>query len=119
MISLSPTEMEIMEVLWNSEGMTNNDIVVYFKGLGKEWKRQTTSTFLTRMMQKGLVIKEGHRYAACYTKEEFERKQAREILDSMYNGSLKNFIAALDGGEQMTERERKELKALLGLEEEA
>lgn len=118
MISLSPTEKEIMEVLWNSEGMTNNDIVVYFKRFGKVWKRQTTSTFLTRLMQKGLITKEGHRYVASYTKKEFERKQTREILDSMYGGSLKNFVAALDGGEQMTEGEREELKDLLGLKEE-
>lgn len=117
MISLSPTEKEIMEVLWDSGGMTNNDIVVYFRGVGKEWKRQTASTFLTRLMQKGLVIREGHRYTARYTKKEFERKQTREILESMYGGSLKNFIAALDGGEQMTEKEREELKDLLDLKE--
>lgn len=118
MISLSPTEKEIMEVLWNSEGMTNNDIIIYFRGQGKEWKRQTTSTFLTRLMQKGLVTKEGHRYIAGYTKEEFERLQTREILDSMYGGSLKNFVAALNGGGKMTDEEKKELRCLLDLEEQ-
>ena len=49
MITLSPTEKEIMEVLWKSEGMTNNDIVLCFREKGKDWKRQTTSTFLTRL----------------------------------------------------------------------
>ena len=51
MITLSPTEKEIMEVLWKSEGMTNNDIVLCFREKGKDWKRQTTSTFLTRLLQ--------------------------------------------------------------------
>ena len=100
MISLSPTEMEIMEVLWNSEGMTNNDIVVYFKGLGKEWKRQTTSTFLTKMMQKGLVIKEGHRYAACYTKEEFEEmviERAKRLVEQK-----KDVVILLDSITRLT-----------------
>lgn len=115
MFSLSPTEKEIMEVLWHSEGMTNNDIVVCFRELGKDWKRQTTSTFLTRLMQKGLLKKEGHRYVPEYTKEEFERLQARDILSSMYGGSLKNFIAALSGGRQMTEKEAEELEKLAGL----
>ncbi len=30
MISLSPAEREIMEVIWDSDGMTNNNIVVHF-----------------------------------------------------------------------------------------
>ena len=36
MISLSPAEREIMEVIWDSDGMTNNNIVVHFRSLGKE-----------------------------------------------------------------------------------
>lgn len=116
MISLSPTEQKIMEVLWNSEGMTNNDIVVYFRERGKDWKRQTTSTFLTRLMQKGLLVKDGHKYMAGCTKKEFEQRQTREILDSMYNGSLKNFIAALAGGEGVKKEDIAELRELLQLE---
>lgn len=112
MLTLSPTENEIMEVLWKSEGMTNNEIILYFRERGKEWKRQTTSTFLTRLMQKGLLTKEGHRYRPSCTKEEFKRRQAREIIDSMYGGSLSNFIAALNGGEEMTEKEAEELEKL-------
>ena len=72
MLSLSPTEKEIMEVLWKSEGMTNNEIILYFKERGREWKRQTTNTFLTRLADKGLVTKTGHKYKAAYTKQEFE-----------------------------------------------
>ncbi|MCI9298585.1 MAG: BlaI/MecI/CopY family transcriptional regulator [Lachnospiraceae bacterium] len=115
MISLSPAEREIMEVIWDSDGMTNNNIVVHFRNLGKEWKRQTTSTFLTRMMQKGLLRKEGHKYMASCTREEFVRRQTREILDDMYGSSLKNFIVALNGGGQMTDQEAEEIRELLDM----
>lgn len=118
MITLSPTEKEIMEVLWESEGMTNNEIILHFRERGKDWKRQTTSTFLTRLLQKGVVVKEGHKYRAGCTKKEFEQRQTREILDSLYGGSLKNFVAALTGGGRMTEKEAEELKDLLRLKEE-
>lgn len=118
MITLSPTENEIMEVLWKSEGMTNNEIILYFKERGKEWKRQTTNTFLTRLIGKGLVTKTGHKYMTNYTKQEFERLQTKEILDSMYDGSLTNFISALNGGRQITEEEAKELERLAGLREQ-
>ena len=117
MITLSPTETEIMEVLWKSEGMTNNEIILYFRERGKDWKRQTTSTFLTRLMQKGVVVKDGHKYMAGYTKKEFEQRQTREILDSMYGGSLANFIAALTGGGKITKEEAEELRDIIRLEE--
>ena len=118
MITLSPTEKEIMEVLWKSEGMTNNDIVLCFREKGKDWKRQTTSTFLTRLLQKGVVVKEGHKYRAGCTKKEFEQRQTREILDSLYGGSLSNFIEALTGGGKMTKEEAEELEDLLRSEKE-
>lgn len=119
MINLSPTEREILEVLWKTGGMTNNDVVVYFKERGKDWKRQTTSTFLTRLVQKGVVRKEGHKYVAVCTEEELESRQTREILDSMYSGSLKNFVASLTGSEKMTAQEIEEIKELLAdMEEE-
>ncbi len=118
MLSLSPTEKEIMEVLWKSEGMTNNEIILYFKERGREWKRQTTNTFLTRLADKGLVTKTGHKYKAAYTKQEFETLRTKEILDSMYGGSLTNFISALNGGRQITEREAEELERLAGLREQ-
>lgn len=115
MITLSPTEKEIMEVLWKSEGMTNNDIILCFRERGKDWKRQTTSTFLTRLLRKEAVVKEGHKYRASCTKKEFEQRQTRDILDELYGGSLKNFIVALTGGKGMTEKDRRELDEVLRL----
>lgn len=39
MVKLSPTEREILEVLWKTDGMTNNDVILYFRERGKDWKK--------------------------------------------------------------------------------
>lgn len=114
MFALSPTEKEIMEVLWKNEGgMTNNELIEFFKSQGKEWKRQTTNTFFTRLMQKGFVTKKGHKYLADCTKAEFTKKQAGDILETMYDGSLKNFVTALYNGEELTEEQSRTLNELI------
>ena len=51
-------------------------------------------------------------------KKEFEQRQTREILDSLYGGSLSNFIVALTGGGKMTKEEAEELEDLLRSEKE-
>lgn len=113
MYGLSPTEFEIMEVLWKFDSMTNKELILYFRDQGKDWKRQTSNTFFTRLMQKGLVSRHGHRYTAACTREEFEKRQAKEVLDTMYDGSLRKFISALHGGDDLSEEETRKLDELI------
>lgn len=114
MITISPTEKEIMEVLWLSEGMTNNEIMIYFNNRNKNWARQTTHTFLSRMVKKGLLNRENHRYYTAYSKQQLENEIAQGILDIMYNNSLTNFIAALsNSGEKLAEEEIEKLKQMI------
>lgn len=113
MVKLSPTEREILEALWKTEGMTNSEVILYFRERGKDWKKQTTSTFLTRMIQKGVVKKEGHKYMAACTEEGLGGMQARMILNKMYGGSLKNFIVSLREGEKIPAQEIEEIKDIL------
>jgi predicted transcriptional regulator len=47
------------------------------------------------MTEKGLLAKNRTAYMYAFTREEYEEKKAKDVLDSMYNGSLKKFVAAL------------------------
>ena len=64
----------------------------------KKWAKQTITTILNRMMKKGVVTayKAGrHRYYNAISIMEYNEIIAKEILDTMYNGSIKNFFVAL------------------------
>lgn len=116
---LSETEYEIMEVLWKSETpLSAAQLASYFaEHYSKEWKASTLATFLSRLTQKGVITskREGRvpYYWPIKSKKEYERDGAQGILDSLYDGSIKNFFAALYGGSSMSEEERNSLREWL------
>ena len=83
----------------------------------KEWKASTLATFLSRLTQKGLITSEREGRVPYYhpikSKDEYERDGAWGILDALYDGSIKNFFAALYGGTQMSEEDRDSLREWL------
>ncbi|MEI3612557.1 BlaI/MecI/CopY family transcriptional regulator [Pseudogracilibacillus sp. SO30301A] len=113
--SLSETEMKVMQVIWkmNRPVKSNELLDIFFAKEGKEWKGQTIATFLSRLVDKGLlsVKREGraNTYTPCLTFKEYKRKEAQSMLDTMYQGSLKNFLATLYE-DKITPNELDELK---------
>ena len=116
---LSETEYEIMEVLWKSQApMSSAHLAVYFaEHHNKEWTPSTLATFLSRLTQTGLITshREGrvHYYRPIKSKKDYARDGAQGILDTLYDGSIKNFFAALYGGSQMSAEDREALKEWL------
>ncbi len=116
---LSETEYEIMEVLWKAKApMSAAQLSAYFsEHYGKEWKATTQATFLSRLTQKGMIVSERKGRVPYYrpikSQKEYEQDGAQGILDSLYDGSIRNFFAALYGGGRMSEEERDSLKEWL------
>ena len=98
---LSDTEREMMEVIWQLDKMvTSSELLKIFnEKKGKKWSAQTMSTFLTRIVDKGVLTsnKEGriNFYESIISKEEYTQYEAENILNNLYKGSLKNFLSAL------------------------
>lgn len=111
---LTNAEKEIMDVLWSLKRWTTcSELVEHFNTTGKCWKRQTVNTFLTHLAEKGLVIKNGRKYIYAYTKEEFGSEKAAELVDTLYDGSLKKFISALTGKNKLNQKYADELREYL------
>lgn len=110
----SQTEQEILDYLWENKQWTSGaGFWVYFNEHGKVRKRQTVNTYLTRMVEKGLLVKNGTKYMYAFTKEEFEQKKAKEFIDTMYGGSLQNLVTALTGNKKINKKEKEDLKKYL------
>ena len=116
---MSETEMEIMEVLWSSGiAKTPTEILEYFNvNKSRNWKRQTISTFLMRLSEKGMLSskKEGRTvyYTPAITQKEYDRNKAKGILDTLYEGSVKNFMTALYDADGVSDKEIDDLKKWL------
>ncbi len=111
--SVSESELEIMRTIWGmSPPVTSGEVMERFAD--RAWKAQTVSTFLTRLTEKGLLTakRQGRTnyYAPRLTEAQYRQREAAHVLDSMYQGSLQNFLAAFYGGKGLTEAEAEALK---------
>lgn len=110
----SKMEQDIMALLWDSKKwLSGAEFWEYFNNHGKICKRQTVNTYLTRMADKGLLVKKDTKYMYAYTREEFESEKAKNILDTMYGGSLKKLVVALTGNKKLSKADAAELRKYL------
>lgn len=115
-IILSDSEKEILNWMWKEkkEYLYREIFQKFGEDSEKGWKKQTLSTFLTRMEKKGVVLKRKEEnkcyYKTALSKPQYERKRAKYILDSYFSGSLNQFIIALNGGESLSDDEADELR---------
>ena len=109
--SLSDSEMEIMEIIWDSAdllGVSQLLTIVAEEG----WEIPTMYPLLTRLVEKGVlsIRKQGktNLYSPAVTREGYHKLEARNVVDSMYNGSMLDFLAAFYGGGKSIRKEELE-----------
>ncbi len=114
---MSEAEMEIMELVWKMTTPCTSAEIQKELPADKNWKPTTLLTFLSRLVEKGLLTaeKQGKQnlYRPLVTREEYLASETRSFLDEMHGGSLSSFIAALSGGKKLTEDELCELRRWL------
>lgn len=114
-IPITEAELEIMNILWGSEGgLTSGEIRSELK---KEWERTTVLTLLSRLTDKGAISAEkdgrSFRYHSLVSRDEYGLSKTRNILDTLYNGSIKRMMTALCDSRGITEQEAEELREIL------
>src|SRR5690625_2408672 len=99
--SLSETEMKLMGVIWKiGRPVKSNELLeIFSEKEGKEWKGQTIATFLSRLVDKGVLLieREGrpNTYVPRLSFKEYKSMEAQNLLETMYQGSIKSFLATL------------------------
>lgn len=98
-VSVSQTELEVMEMLWDQESaIRQSQLLALFEEDGKHWKRQTLNTFLSRLEDKGLIKRENRLVEPLYGREEYASMQVKAVIERMYGENLSDFIAAFVKG---------------------
>lgn len=113
---LSETEDELMKVIWECDHpVTSTELLrIFAERKGKQWKAQTISTFLSRLVDKGVLTatRKGRTnlYVPRMTQDEYKLWEAESVLDELYQGSVKNFLSALYDGDKISKKDIDELK---------
>ena len=104
--NISDAEREVMEMLWKQDcWIKQSELLELFHSEGKEWKRQTLNTFLSRLEEKGLVTRVNRMVQATYTENDYNRLQMQEAVDMMYGGKISNLVLALTETESLSEED--------------
>lgn len=109
---LPESELEIMMIIWKYDiAVSRMEIEEH---LHKKVAAPTILSFLNRLEKKGFVKveKEGkiNWYTPLIKKEEYLQSESRNILQRMYQNSVKNFMTALYNGDGLSDQELQELR---------
>lgn len=120
-ISIGDAELEIMKVIWKANGpVTSLDIGKEVENRG--WKKTTIATFLARLTEKGAISGEKngklYYYTPIITEKEYRKSQTKNLIKSLYNGSVRDFAVAFFEEEKLSDDDIKELKAIFEEKEE-
>ena len=112
---LPESELEIMMIIWEYNRPVNRmEIEEHLK---KDIAAPTILSFLNRLEAKGFVSVEKigkiNWYTPLVKEEKYLQKESRNILQKMYQNSLKNFVTALYDGDGLTSQDIEDLKAFI------
>lgn len=116
---LSATEYELMEFFWDNPGEKSfKEILEYFNNVkGKNWKKQTLSTFLTILQNRGYLKADMSRkkylYSPTRQREEHVTSWLRKLCSDFFGDSLGRFLTAFSGGQQLSDKDAQELREYL------
>ncbi len=112
-LNITAAEMEIMQVVWNSEGtVTSSEIMAALP----DKKLTTIVTLAGRLIEKGVLASEkvgrshAHQYSALISEKEYKKIQTRTFLNTVHKGSAKSLLSALFDSDGLTAADLKELK---------
>lgn len=114
---LGEAELEIMQVIWNSENpVTSNYILKELQGRRK-WQLSTLMTSLARLADKGFVSCDrstgSNLYTPVISENEYKAGASRHFLEKLYNNSIQNMVATLYSDNAIKDSDIEELRNFL------
>lgn len=121
---ITRSERYVMKAIWEMQGEISLSRVVeeVNRKFGKEWKPQTVSTFLSKLVKKNYLLlrREGRSwvYDVLVSEEDYHLQETREYLRFWGSEKVGGTFAALCQEKSMDQEEIDYLKELIdGLEE--
>lgn len=110
---ISDAELEVMGILWREKRAVSFTEIRTELSSKMDWEKSTIATLLRRLQKKGAVSvqeKEVHYYTPNISKEEYIKHREQNLINKLYQGSTKKFIAAFCQSGELTEADIDELK---------
>lgn len=110
---ISNAELEVMRILWREKKPVSfTDIRVELQNT-KGWEKSTINTLIRRLADKEVITakKKGVlHYTPNISEAEYVQSEEQSMIDKLYDGNAKNFVAALCRRGKLSEADIDELK---------
>jgi predicted transcriptional regulator len=116
---LSDSELYIMKVVWRSEEALSMQRIMELvnERYHKNWKHQTVSVFLGRIVKKKMLISKRQGrvfyYSPTMSEEEYRKKEVVKWVNALGDGRADVFVNALTLTRELSEEEKTGLRTLL------
>ena len=117
--TLSDSELFVMKIIWRSEErLSLQEIVGQVNRIyGKNWKPQTVSVFLGRIVKKNLLTskRQGRQffYYPLISEEDYRKKESVKTVETLGDGRADVFFAALAQARTLTAEEKSKIRGIL------
>ena len=117
---ISPSEREVLAVLWKSAPLATAEIVEALAA-AKDWSRGTTRTLLARLVRKKLVgcRLDGHRhlYRPLIAEDACVRHESRSFVERVFSGASADMLLTLVEETKLTPEQIRKFRAILDRKE--
>lgn len=110
--SLGAMERRFTELIWEKEPIASGELVKLCEQ-ELNWKKSTTYTTLRRLCEKGILQNQEGVVTSLLKKEELEAIQSEQFVEETFGGSLPQFVAAFTRRKKLSDRELRELEAMI------
>ena len=112
---MSDSEKEIMRLIWDHGGtMTISELLDQIEQTDHDWKRTTVRTFISRLIDKGMLISQkegrGARYVARISEEEYLKTQSVQFVNQVFGGNVSTLLTSLFGQQCLESKDIEELE---------
>ena len=109
---LAESDYRFMTVIWDNEPVGSMKLVdLCLAELG--WKKSTTFTMLRKMIEKGFAANNSSVVTSVVSREQVKKTESEVFVESVFAGSLPDFLVSCLGGKKISDREAEELRKLI------
>jgi len=111
--SVSESELVLMRILWDNDGVAlYADVENCLKEQNTDWPRNMVLILLRRLIDKGFVkikkIGRRNEYSVLVSREEYNIEEARQLVDRLYDGDVSGLVNTL--GKLIPNADRQEVR---------
>lgn len=115
-IEISPSEWEIMRVVWTSHPITSTEIFDILKEK-KEWKLPTTKTLIGRLVKKGMLTTETkgrkYEYSPVVTEKDGIESATEALLEQVCTTKIGQTIEIMLENSELSQADLESLERLI------